>query len=233
MSADIGAFSPGAFSGAATVPTVGQLTQVSGSSFAIVVFDDATSRSVADNKGNTLNYTLVGTTFSGIANCSLFLCRNGVGGAGHIATASSAGGSSDIEAYLFEILSADITAALVDAISSPQWKDEVHSAATPYLSNNITSVAAGDLLVAIIATVTHSGTETLTWNNSFTQVVADGDSTHFSSGIGKRVNVAAGTYNSSVSSAGGGTDEAISMVVAFKSAAAGPPANTAPVAWIV
>lgn len=218
MTIAVGAFSAGAFSTTGTVTTAAITTAASGSSFVGFVADDGTTGNIpTDSKTNT--YTRIGTRFTGVANLGVYLCTNGTGGAGHTLNATSTGGSTDLEAYLLEITGGAL-ASLVDAFPGTQWNDDL---ASPFTSNAVTTTNAIDLILAFTATVTTSGTETLTWGNSFTQVVADGSSAHFSGGIAQLITGSTGTFNSTFTSAGGGTAEAISTVIAFKNASSTAP----------
>lgn len=228
MTIDVGQASAGAFATATSVTTVGINTTASGSSFLIFAIDDGSSRTVSDNKGNTSNYSQVGSTLTnwlgfGI-NLSIWLCTNGTGGAGHTATLTP-GASADLEVYLVEV-TGGATASLVDALSSAFWNDDN---ATPFTSNNVVTTNATDLLLAFTATDI-SLTETLTWGNSFTQVVADGNPGHFGSGIAKRLVTSTGTYASSFTS--NNSSQSATAVIALKSAAAGAAALAGDVAAV-
>lgn len=218
MAADVGQFSVGAFATGTSVATAGIVTAASGSSFLIFAIDDSSSRSVSDNKGNT--YSLVGSTLTnwlgfGI-NLSIWLCTHGTGGSAHSATLTP-GGSADLECYLIEI-TGGAAASLVDALSSAFWNDD---AATPFTSNNVVTSNAADLLLAFTVTDI-SLTETLTWGNGFAAVTADGNPSHFGSGIAKQLVSSAGTYSSSFTSSN--AVRAATAVIALKSA---PPAGAA------
>lgn len=217
---DVGQFSAGAFGNGTTLSTTGINTTASGSSFVIFIMDDAaTSRAASDNKGNT--YSQVGTTLTNFlgfgVQASEYLCTNCTGGTGHTATATLSN-TANAEVYLIEI-TGGATSSLVDALSSGFWNDD---SATPFTSNNVVTSNANDLLLAFTLTNGSSaGPEVLTWGNSFTQVVSDGNTLHFTSGIAKRVVSSTGTYNSSYTSAGAGTTEAATAVISFKAASGG------------
>lgn len=215
MTIDVGVAPTPVFNNARVATTAGVTTQVSGSSFCLLIADDGTSVVPSDNKGNTANYFAIGTRFTGVANVSLWLCTNGAGGAGHTFTATSSGGSTDVQIYPVE-LTAGALASLVDVFPVTQWNDDV---ASPFTSNSATTTLANDLVLAFCITVTTSGTETLTFGNGYVQVVADGSSAHFSGGIAKLLLAVPGATNASFTSAGGGTSEAIVTIVAFKDAA--------------
>lgn len=224
MTIDTGAVATPAFTTSGTAPTTGITTNVSGSSFLIFVCHDAaTTGSASDTVGGVATgnvYTAVPSTFGGFSTLDIFLCTNGVGGANHVFIGATAGGGLDVQTYAVELLSADLTAALVDAISSPNWKDDIHNDTTPYTSNAV-AANAGDLLLGFISTFTNAGAESLNWG-TFAQVVADGNVLHFSGGIGKLLAGSTTSFSLSVTSSGGGTTEAASCIIAFKPAGAGP-----------
>lgn len=220
MSIDVGQFATPVFFTAASGSTAGITTAASGSSFLVYVSTDlnATVSSIQDSKSNS--YSQVGTTLTNFlgfgVNACVYLCTNGTGGSGHTATANLSA-SADGEIYFVEILNG-ATASIVDALSSAFWNDD---SATPFTSNNVVTANATDLLLAFTITGSSSGTETLTWGNSFTQVVADGSALRFTGGIAKRLVTSTGTYTSSFTAAGAGTTEAATAVIALKDGSGG------------
>lgn len=198
------------------VTSVGVTTSATGSIFGAFVAELQTSVVVTDNKGNG-TYPIVGVRTLGFSNWSIYAIPNGAGGAGHTFTATTVGASPGVEIYPFEI-TGGVLVTPVDSISSPQWNSTAHSDATPFVSANIVTSNANCLLLALFSSFTNSGTETLSWNNSFSPYSADGSSSDFSGGVGFRVVSAAGTYNGSVTSSGGGTNQGAMAVVAFKAA---------------
>ncbi len=216
MTIDVGQFSTPVFFTGASGASNAISSAATGSSFLVFVSTDGTQTvtSVTDNKGNT-PYAIVGSTLSNFLGAGvsavIYLFTNGVGGSGHTATANLTG-SADAEVYLLEVVGG-VTASLVDALSSAFWNDD---SATPFTSNNVVTTNATDLLLAFTITGSTSGTETLTWSNSFSQVVADGNSAHFTTAIAKQIVSTTGTYNSSFTSSGAGTTECATAVIALK-----------------
>lgn len=207
--------------------TVAVTTSVSGSSF--VIFQLWESAQATPTISDTINgsasgntYTQIGTTLTGaiggFESASAFLCTNGNGGVNHVAT-STFTGTNIVSTFLVEITGGVLT-SLTDQISSPQWNDDVSS---PFTSNAITTTQANELILALALTAAASGTETLTWGgapSSFTQVQAVSDgSNSLTGGVAKLVVSSTGSVNSSFTSAGAGTTEAITMIVSFKAAA--------------
>ncbi len=221
MTIDVGQASAPAFNNASPATTVGINTAATGSSFLIFVAYSATTMTVSDNKGNTANYVQVGSSlinFLGLAvDAAIYLCTNGTGGSGHTASATMTGGASIADIYLIEITGGAL-ASLVDAISSAFWND---STVSPYASNVAATAHAIDLLLGFTVTASVSGTESITWLNSFTQVSADGNSAQFTGGIAKRVVSSTGNYSVSFTSSGAGTTEAATALIALKDASGG------------
>lgn len=218
----IGATPSPVFSGARVATTAAATTQAASSAFLMFSPMDGTTVADTDNKGNG-TYPIVGVSLSAAGFLySAYLKANGVGGAGHTFTSTSAGGSTDVETFAIEIIGADLSAP-VDVISSPQWKDDVHSDATPFLTNPLTTISANSLVLLITSTFsTTGGPEVLTWNNGFTAVVVENNTSNFTGGIAQLAVPTAGTVvTGSFNSSGAGTGEAFSMLVAIKPPAGG------------
>lgn len=201
-------------------------TQASGSSFVGVQLSfgpDATSV-FSDNKGNTFN--LIGTASTGLLGgmyAAIYLCINGTGGTGHVGSINwtyTGGNSGFVMGALIEILGG-ATSGLLDQIAA--WFDDTSS---PYISNSITTANANDLLIAVAATEVASGTEVLTWGNSFTALEAQGNAAGTTGGVATRLVSATGTYNSSVTSTL--STETVSIIFSLKAGGVTPPPPAGP-----
>lgn len=193
--------------------TTGVNTTVAGSGFVACVIwgsgGGAAFTSFVDSKGNT--WTQIGTEFSGFGSkARLYYCQNGVGsGVSVLHTCTlTLTANGDATIYFDEILNGTLT-GLLDVFAD--WNDD---AATPFISGSLTTTQAHDLILAYTATNTPSGTEVLTWGNSFTQVDADGNSANVTGGCAKRYVTATGTYNSTMTSSV--ATEAVTILIALK-----------------
>lgn len=218
MTINVTAVGTAGFSGARNATSSGGTTAATGSTFGILAIDDGTGRTPTDNKGNS-PYVQVGVPFAGFANAAFYLFENGVGGAGHTANLVTTGGSPDCEVALLEFTGQSLS-SIVDAIASAQWKDVSGTPGGPFTSNSLTSANANDLLLALTVTFSTGGTEALTWGGGYVQVEADGSSAQFSHGVAKLVVSATGTYSVSFTSAGAGTAQAVTTLIALKQAGA-------------
>lgn len=193
--------------------TSGDTTQASGSTFVVFVVAGSGAGSidsVSDNKGNT--YTQIGSTItsSSGSKSGLFSCQNGTGGAGHTWTAVIA------NAEVKNIYAVEITGGLLSGILD-QAPAGVEDASSPFTSNvTSTTAQANELLLAFVATDTPSGTETITWGNSFTQLDANGDSNFVTGGSAYRIVSATGAFSTSITS--DVATSAVSLIAAFKEA---------------
>jgi hypothetical protein len=131
-----------------SVTTTAVTTQASGSTFVVCAasFAAATSYTITDSKSNT--YTLVGTLKTNTADnisMGVYICVNGTGGSSHTFTAASAQPFTSI--YALELIGV--------ATSSPQDGNAINTSNTtgtgPYVSGNITTTNANDILVAFCA----------------------------------------------------------------------------------
>ncbi len=187
---------------------------------------------VVDNKGNV--FTLVGSVIdSGLGYWGgIWKCEgtNGgpagapsVGGSGHTFTVTSTGGGGGaIGVFVDEVLGCPITGAAVD-----QAPIGLFSNTSPFLSTTSgTTSQASELVFAGVITGSSSGTETLTWNNGFTQIDSSSNAnTDITGGTASKLVTSVGTYQSSFTSAGAGTTNAISFLVTVKALVAAVTAN--------
>lgn len=221
MSIAIGAHATAANAGpsATSVTTTGVTTTGgAGTVFvaAIGAFNGAPS-SLTDSKGNT--YTQVGSTQASSADANLRLaiyeCIGGTGGASHTFTGHTGSGAV-ISIWVVEVTGVS-TASPRD--QAPAISDDT---ASPYTSGTANTTQANEALISFASTFSSSGTETLTWGNSFTgldaQTNANADIT---GGSATRLVTATGAYSSSFTSAGAGTAAALVGLVTYMEASAG------------
>lgn len=198
-----------------SIATLGVTTQVSGSTFLIGVVAAGTSNitAVGDNKTNA--YAQIGTQFNtSFGSCiAWYRKENGVGGAGHTVNATLGTGNV-ATIYFVEITGAALSSVLDQSVAF------VGDASSPFTTNTTgTTSQADEIAIALYATDTPSGTETITWGNGFAQIDADGNSAFVTGGIAFKVLSATGTVQGSITSSVA-TDTA-GAVATFKAAAGG------------
>lgn len=144
MTAAVGIAVSGTGTGTATTATGN--SQATGSTFYIFMFWDsfATFTSVADNMGNSGNYTLVGTEQTVDSMKSrLYKCVDGAGGTGHTATVVVSGAAVPT-VFLIEVTGCD-TASPVDQ------SDRRPDSASPFtLAAGLTTTQANELLLTFL-----------------------------------------------------------------------------------
>lgn len=224
MSASVGYHAKSTVTGSALVNnSSGGTTQVSGSSFYISIAWVSASATVpaitgkiggvAD--GNT--YTQVQSTVTGTVasyHVAIFKCELGHGGASHVFTATW-GAAVDVSTmFIIEVLNGAATSPTDQAPAG------LLDQASPYTSNVTgTTAQADELALAFAYTGSSSGTEVLAWGNSFAALDAEGNANSAMTGGTATLSlVSIGTYQSSFTSSGGGTTEAISFILTVKSA---------------
>lgn len=169
--------------------------------------------SLVDSKGNTWVQVQSEVNANG-TRVRLYYCANATGGTNHTITLTMSGNE------LATIYFGEITGAATASFDIAPVG--VNDAASPFTSNLTGTLAqAAELLLAGYATDTPSGTETITWGNSFTQIDADGNSSFVTGGIGYRIVSATPSVQSSITSSV--ATAAIAFIVAFKEAAGAPP----------
>lgn len=179
-----------------TLSTTGVTTQASGSTFLIGVVAAGTSNIVAvvDSKLNL--YTQIQTQFNtSFGSCmAWYRSENGVGGAGH--TITSTLGTGQVQTiYFVEITGAALSGVLDQSVAFAA------DASSPFTTSTTgTTTQADEIAIALYATDTPSGTETITWGAGFTQIDADGNSSFVTGGIAFKVLVATGTVQASITS---------------------------------
>jgi hypothetical protein len=175
---------------------------------------------VTDSKGNT--YTQVGSTLQsgGTPNFrfAIFESVNGTGGTLHTCTATFLANQDVISIWWNEI-TGGLTSGIRD--QAPGGNDDT---ASPYTSLTTgTTAQANELLIAYGGTLSASGTETITWGNSFTSTGDDRTNANaeVTGSAATRVVSATGAYQSSFTSAGAGTTEALVFIATYKDITAG------------
>ena len=179
-----------------TTPAV--TTQASGSTFVVfaiipVAASFAASTPFTDSKSNT--YTQIGSEVN-TGNCKtrLYYCQNGSGGSSHTFTVTTVG-QTYATVYAIEV-TGGATSGILD--KSPAG---LYDTSSPFTSDVTgTTSQANELLLGFVGTDTPSGTETITWGNSFTQVDADGNSAYVTGGSAKRNVTSAASYQVSITS---------------------------------
>lgn len=196
--------------------TVGQVTQATGSTIVLWEIGGASASTLTtptDNKTNTYVAGAAQVTAASGAQCRWWYCENALGGAGHTWTCAS---SSDVRSVFVLEIKQGLTSGIVDQATAG-----VSDVVSPYTSNTTgTTAQANEMIVAMVATDSVSGTEVITWGGGFTQSTAVGDANFATGGLATQISSATGTFTSSITSAGAGTTGAVSFVATFKEAAA-------------
>lgn len=196
-----------------TLTTGSGTSATSGSAFvvAVVWFAGIGDPTVTDNKGNG-TYTQVGSTVNftaaPTAKMALFEKINGAGGSGHTFTATWSGGPAVATSFVLELTGGRVR---------DQAPGGFEDTSSPYVSNTTgTTTQAVEIVLAFCGTSSASGTEVITWGNSFNGIDYEPDATSFTGSSAYRIVSSTGTYQSSFTSAGAGTDAAISFIVTYK-----------------
>ncbi len=198
--------------------TAGVTTQASGSTFVVFATTGGTTApTITDSNLNV--YSQVGSTItSALGYCgAMYIKVNGTGGSGHTFTATTLT-NENTSLYAIEVTGGP-TSGIQDR--APAGILDTASAYTSNLTGATTQ--ANELLLAFIATGTSSGTETLTWGNSFGALDAEGDANFSTGGTASLVVSAMGSYQSSVTSSGAGTTEGICFIISLKDTTPGNP----------
>lgn len=206
--------------------TVGQTTQATGSAFLVFYIGGGGAGTIGtptDNKGNTYTAGAAQVTAASAAVCRWWYVENGAGGAGHTWSVTTTTGEVG-SIFVLEI-KGGATSGILD-----QAPAGVSDLTSPYTSNTTgTTSQANEMIVAMVATDSVSGTEVITWGGGFTQSTAVGDANFATGGLGTQISSATGTFTSSITSSGAGTTGAVSFVASFKelagAASASPTGN--------
>lgn len=222
MTIGVGQSAVSAVLGTSPSSTAGINTNVSGSTFVVLLCWTGNTPTLSDTingsvSGNT--WTQIGATLAGYAGglAAIFYCQNGNGGTSHVFTSTWLGGPEQMFILPVEITGGDLTSVL-DQISSPQWNDDTSS---PFTANAITPAQANELVLAFCLSVSNSGTETPTFGAGFSQVQYAGDANHITGGIAKLVISAIASTNISYTLSGAGSTESATALVSFKAPAGG------------
>jgi hypothetical protein len=181
---------------------------------------DANPISVTDSIGNT--YVAVGATisFGTVANfrARRYVCIGGTGGAAVVVTVNFTNANDAVTIFVRGALSSAGTSIVQD--QAPAGLADAHSDATPYVSNNATTLFAAELLLACAFTASNTGTETFTQGNSFVTDTDQGNTAVITGTSSHRIVAATGTFATSMTSGGGaGTTEAVTFLTTFREAA--------------
>lgn len=226
MALSLGGHSKGTSAGTSSVVTTG-VTTTGGSGTVFSLFigwygSQSQATSVTDNKGNT--YAEVGARLTSSSDPTFFSIRyecvgtgsGPAGGTNTIVTASF-GETKDVVSCFFVEVTGVATSDSRDIAPAG-----ANDSSSPYVSTGGTTVQADEILIAYTATHSASGTEVLTWGNSFTAIDdVNNANTSVTGGSAYRIVSSIGTYNSSFTSAGAGTDSAMCWIISYKAAASG------------
>lgn len=172
----------------------------------------ATFSTITDSKSNAWTLVDVQGTFVYGADTRVYECVGGTGGAAHTITATI-GAIEFLTAYFVEILGATTSSPRDQTVT---WNDDV---ATPFTSGiSGTTSQANELVLAFANTNTPSGTETITWGNSFLPVDNDGNSSFVTAAVGYKIVASTGTQQSSFTSSV--ATEAATLILTIKEAIA-------------
>lgn len=198
-----------------THTTAGGTSQATGSNFYWLVCwgSGASFTSFVDSKGNTPVLQGTEQTFASISTkARLYKAENGAGGAGHTSTLVIT-----VVEFAMIILVEIVNGGATDIVTA--WNDDVATPFTSPLSGTLAQAIEG--LLAFCITGTNSGTETLTWGNGFASIAGLGNSAFNTGGAGFQRVTANTSIQSSFTSAGSGTTEAVSILVTIKEAGSG------------
>ncbi len=168
--------------------------------------------------GNT--YTQVGATYAysvdNLLKCALFECVAGAGGALHTFAVTFGTAPWATSIWAVELVGG-ATSSIRD--QAPAGTEDLTS---PYTSAAATTTQASELLLTFAATLTLTGTETITWGDSFAST--GDDLTDPAAGIcgsaATRIVSSTGTYSASFTASGAGTYGALQFLITYKDAAA-------------
>lgn len=199
----------------ASITTNAINTQSAGSTFVVFVAytTGPTSLTITDNATGNSYTSLATAVDSGVGySAQPFKAVNANGKSGHTFTVTFNGGNAIGTIWVVELIG--VSTSPVDQVPAGNFDN-----ASPYTSNTSgTTTQASEVALAMCATGTASGTETITWGGSqvFTTIDEQGD-TNGATGATAFLNLSAtGTVQSSFTASGGGTADAISFVATFK-----------------
>jgi hypothetical protein len=213
MSIAIGGHSINPTAGGTTAASPAVTTQVSGSTFVLSIgylTADGLPTTIADTFLNT--YTKINTEVdsgTGYSHVSYY-CQNGVGGNSHIVTATWAGAGLRLIAFV------EITGGAISGILD-QSPAIFFDNSSPFTSNTTgTTTQANELIYSFTVTGSVSGAETLTWGNSFIALDDAPDAARITGGNAYLIASSTGTFQSSFTSTGASTTDALTSIYTFK-----------------
>jgi hypothetical protein len=193
--------------------TTGVTTQPAGSGFFVVISEGTGPNTPpTDNMGNT--YTQIGATINNTAHSmqgSIWYCANGAGGSGHTWTLDSPNPFPCIYAV-------EVTGALAGGTIDVYGGSTSNTTSTgPWVSGNVTTTNAKDLLLGLLAYDEDASPADATANGSFTLVGSTPTAgPAFGAAISYDSVTSTGVYESSFSCGGG--VYGVTFIVAVKSA---------------
>jgi len=174
----------------------------------------------ASSDGNT--YTQVGSTVAGVDTSfktATFECVGGAGGASHTFIAAFSGSPT-----LVAVIPVEVTGTTT---SSPrdQAPAILDDNTSPYTSNTTgTTSQADEIAITFFHTYTNTaGPEVITRTDGYTALDTMSDPAVWTGGSAYKVLTATGTQQSSFTSSGAGTNDALSAIITYKAAAGGTP----------
>lgn len=200
--------------GSATTSSIS--TAASGSTFVIyvVVFPQAGTITVNDNKSNT--YTQINTQTNPSpqpVTVALFYKENGAGGAGHTFTATNASGTN------FLVIAVEVTGGLTSGILDTH-PTAINDTSSPYTSNSTGALAQAIELALAFQTDDRSGTTNpAVWSGGFSLVLDGPDSSNVTGSFASQVTAATTALVSSLTIAT--STQAESWVITLKDAGGG------------
>lgn len=192
----------GANSSVKTVTTSGGSTTASGSDFFVVAawYNSTTAPVITDSKGNT--YTQVGTNVYNTTDqtgMAVFRCLNGTGGSGHTFTMTSGAGTY-------------CSICALEVKGSNHTIDQSHqgtaiSGTGPYVSGNITTTNANDVLIGFAYVDSESSSQSLSSNSPLTLKIQEAyaSTTNIGCAISTQIVTSTQTVQASWSGASNGT----------------------------
>lgn len=209
------------FAGSLALPSV--TTQATGSTFVIFITNSGSMTAPTDNKGNTfttapqLSVLLNGSATS----AGIWICNNGVGGAGHIFTVNSSGAA--FAAVVVEITSSVVNYGVLDKSATTPNLAGVTTANSP----SITPAVNGEVVLSFVGGFS-STNNTITDPTGYNNILAsngNGATNSWVIAVGGLVQTTAGATNDIF--ALGGTTNAATATISFTPKTPSGPSPTA------
>lgn len=151
-------------SGNDAATTTGVTTAALGSTFVVGITGGVPLLTLVDNKGNT--YTNISGAINGLTTAtgnaqvdSVWVCENGLGGAGHTWTATWNAAIGHAFGSVFPI---ELKSSVLANYPTLDVQSHVADSTTPYVAPNVTTTQANDLLLAFIGDACNASSVTHT-----------------------------------------------------------------------